>query len=119
MIDDAADFGEFAGSVIERDNCRAVVARDGLFGLTMARECHAALILCDYAMPGFGGEEVMRALQDDADMVDVPRVLMSGHGCPDLRTIPADAFIAKHIDTQSLQRLIRAFTHARKLPMAD
>ena len=119
VIDDDADFGEFVGSIIERENCRAVVARDGLFGLTMARECHAALILCDYLMPGFGGEEVMRALQEDPAMADVPRVLMSGHGCPDLRAIPADAFISKPINTQSLQRLVRAFTHARTLPVAD
>lgn len=119
VIDDDADFVEFVGSIIERENCRAVVATDGLFGLTMARECHAALILCDYSMPGFGGREVMQALQDDPAMADVPRVLMSGYGCPDLRNIPADAFIAKPIDTQSLQRLVRAFTHSRKSPSAD
>ena len=119
VIDDDADFAGFVGSLIECENCRAVVATDGLYGLTMARECHAALILCDYSMPGCGGEEVMRALQDDPAMTDVPRVLMSGHGCPDLRTIPADAFIAKPIDTQSLRRLIRAFTRPRKLPVAD
>ena len=119
VIDDDLEFVEFVGAIIERENCRAVVATDGLFGLTMARECHASLILVDYSMPGLSGEEVMLALQADPAMADVPRVLMSGHGCPDLRAIPADAFIAKPIDTQSLQRLVRAFTHPRKLPVAE
>jgi len=119
VIDDDAEFAEFVGSIIEGENCRAVVATDGLFGLVMARECRAALILCDFAMPGFGGGEVLRALQEDPAMADVPRVLMSGYGCPDLSTIPADAFIAKPINTQSLRRLVRAFTQPRELPAAN
>jgi CheY-like chemotaxis protein len=112
VIDDDPDFVEFIASIIEAENCRAVVATDGFSGLLLARECRAALILCDYAMPAFDGGEVMRALREDPVMADVPRVLMSGHGCPDLRTIPADAFIAKPIDTQSLRRLVRAFTRS-------
>jgi CheY-like chemotaxis protein len=119
VIDDDAEFAEFVGSLIEGENCRAVVATDGLFGLMMARECRAALILCDYAMPGFGGREVMRALHEDPAMTNVPRVLMSGYGCPDLSTIPADAFIAKPINTQSLRRLVRAFTQPRARSVAD
>src|SRR6185436_16888496 len=110
---DDRDFVELIASIIEAENCRAVVATDGFAGLLLARECRAALILCDYAMPAFDGGEVMRALQEDPAMADVPRVLMSGHGCPDLRAIPADAFIAKPIDTHSLQRLLRAFTRAQ------
>ena len=110
VIDDDADFGELISLIIEGAGCRAIVALDGLFGLGLASEVSPALILCDYSMPGLSGEEVLRCLQDDPALADVPRVLMSAYGCPDLRKIPADAFIAKPIDTQSLRRLVRAFT---------
>ena len=119
VIDDDANFVELIASIIEAENCRAVVATDGFSGLLLARECRAALILCDYAMPDFDGGEVLRALKEDPAMADVPRVLMSGHGCPDLRTIPADAFIAKPIDTQSLRRLLRAFTRLQRTSTAE
>src|SRR5687768_16357800 len=76
VIDDDPLFVEFVASIAESENCRAVVATSGLTGLLLARECRASLILCDYAMPGFGGGQVMQALHDDPAMADVPRVLM-------------------------------------------
>jgi CheY-like chemotaxis protein len=118
VIDDDGNFVEFIASIIEGEDCRAVVATDGLSGLILAREIRAALILCDYSMPGFGGAEVFQALQADPATADVPRVLMSGHGCPDLRVVPADAFISKPINTQSLRRLVRAFTGSKKVAVA-
>jgi CheY-like chemotaxis protein len=112
VIDDDPNFVEFIASIIEGENCRCVVATDGLTGLLLAREVRAKLILCDYTMPGLDGGAVFGALRDDPMMTEVPRVLMSGNGCPDLRVIPADAFIAKPIDTQALRRLVRAFTRS-------
>ena len=115
VIDDDADFVQFIASIIEGENCRAIVATDGLSGLILARECSPALVLCDLSMPGFDGAEVLQAMQADPAMSNVPRVLMSGHGCPNLQVIPADAFIAKPINTQSLRRLVRAFIRAQKV----
>ncbi len=117
VIDDDADFVEFVASIIEGAECRAIVAKDGFSGLLLAREVRPTLILCDYSMPGFDGGELLLALQDDPTLAQVPRVLMSGYGCPDLRAIPADAFIAKPINTQSLLRLVRAFTRSPKAAM--
>jgi CheY-like chemotaxis protein len=119
VIDDDAHFAELVASIIEGVDCRAVVATDGISGLRLAREFSPALILCDLMMPGITGAEVLRTLRADPAMADVPRVLMSGYGCPDLRTIPADAFIAKPINTQSLRRLVRAFTRRQSVPVAD
>lgn len=110
VIDDDPDFGELISVIIEDAGCRPIVALDGKFGLDLAAEISPALILCDNSMPGLSGEDVLRLLQDDPALADVPRVMMSGFGCPDLRTVPADAFIAKPINTQSLRRLVRAFT---------
>jgi len=114
VIDDDADFANLVASVIESAGCHSVVATDGLMGLGLAQEISPALILCDFSMPGLSGAEVLQSLQADPAMADVPRVLMSGHGCPDLRAVPADAFIAKPIDTQSLRRLVRAFTRSHR-----
>src|SRR5215203_368931 len=119
VIDDDAHFAELVALIIEDAGCRAVVANEGLHGLGLASEISPALILCDYAMPGLSGGDVMSGLQSNPKMADVARVLMSGYGCPDLQTIPADAFIAKPINTQSLTRLVRAFTQPRNVPTAD
>jgi CheY-like chemotaxis protein len=119
VIDDDPNFVEFIASIIEGENCRCVVATDGLTGLLLAHEVRAKLILCDYMMPGYDGAQVLQALREDPVMKDVPRVLMSGHGCPDLRAVPADAFIAKPIDTQALRRLVRAFTRQRENQLAE
>jgi sigma-B regulation protein RsbU (phosphoserine phosphatase) len=119
VIDDDADFCALMATVIQSEDCQAVVATDGLSGLRLVREFSPDLVLCDYSMPDIDGAEVFRILQSDSEMEDVPRVLMSGHGCPDLRLIPADAFIAKPINTQSLRRLIRAFTRSRAASMAN
>jgi CheY-like chemotaxis protein len=114
VIDDDPNFVEFVASIIEVENCRCVVATDGLTGYLLARETRADLVLCDYTMPGgFDGGAVMRALRDDPATQNVPRVLMSGYGCPDLKAIPADAFIEKPINTQSVLRLVRAFLSSR------
>jgi CheY-like chemotaxis protein len=118
LIDDDADFAELMAAVIESAGCQVVVATDGLMGLGLAREISPDLILCDWSMPGLDGADILQMLQLDPAMEDVPRVLMSGHGCPDLRAIPADAFIAKPIDTQSLRRLLRAFTRSQGVPRA-
>lgn len=115
VIDDDRQFVELIASLIESEHCRAIVATDGFSGLLLAREVRPRLVLCDYVMPGLDGEHVLEALRDDPVTADVPRVLMSGHGCPDLRKIPADAFIAKPIDTQALRRLVRAFTRREPL----
>lgn len=116
VIDDDPQFVEFVAGIVEGEHCRAVVATDGLCGVLLAGEIRPKLIICDYLMPGLDGEHVLQALRDDPKTADVPRVLMSGHGCPDLKRIPADAFIAKPIDTLALRRLVRAFTRSRAVP---
>ena len=119
VIDDDSDFVEFLAAIIEGAGCRAISATDGFSGMMLAVEVRPSLILCDYSMPDIDGGEVLRALHDDPSMAEVPRVLMSGYGCPDLRAIPADAFIAKPIDTHSLRRLVRAFTRSQSPALAE
>ena len=115
VIDDDAAFAYFVASIIHCAEYHGVVATDGAEGLRLARTISPALVLCDLSMPGLGGVEVLRMLRDDPITADVPRILMSGFGCPDLRAIPADAFIAKPVDTQALRRLLRAFTKSREV----
>jgi CheY-like chemotaxis protein len=113
VIDDDAAFAYFVASVIHGEDYRSVVATSGGEGLRIARTELPHLILCDLSMPGLGGVEVFRMLRDDPVTTHIPRVLMSGFGCPDLTVVPADAFIAKPIDTPAVRRLVQAFTRSR------
>ena len=119
VIDDDADFAALVASMIESPHCRAVVATDGFAGLSLAQALCPSLILCDLSMPDFGGDEIMRKLQADPEMAHVPRVLLSGYGCPDLRTVPANAFIGKPFNVEFLRRLVDGFTRPQEVRLVD
>lgn len=113
VIDDDVAFAYLMASIIDSAEYRAVIATEGIEGVRLAREIVPALVLCDLSMPGLGGVEVLRLLRDDPATAQVPRVLMSGYGCPNLQGVAADAFIAKPIKPDALRRLVRAFTKPR------
>ena len=113
VIDDDVSFAYLTASFIDCAEYRAVIATDGTEGVRLAREISPALVLCDLSMPGLGGVEVLRLLQDNPATADIPRVLMSGYACPSLRGVAADAFIAKPFKPESVRRLVRTFTRPR------
>ncbi len=115
VIDDDAAFAYFVASIIHCAEYCTAVATDGAEGLRLARSILPALVLCDLSMSGLDGVQVLQMLRDDPITANVPRILMSGFVRPDLRAIPADAFIAKPVDTPSLRRLVRAFTKPRAI----
>ena len=52
-------------------------AADGRSGLIAARRARPALIFLDLGLPDFGGEEILEALKNDADLHDVPVALVT------------------------------------------
>jgi len=119
VVDDDVSFAYLTASIIDCAEYRAVIATDGTEAVRMAREITPALVLCDLSMPGLGGVEVLRLLQDDPSTANIPRVLMSGYACPSLRGVAADAFIAKPFKPEALRRLVRAFTQPRAIQVVQ
>jgi CheY-like chemotaxis protein len=80
VIDDSATILKVVQLVLTKAGFRVETAADGEAGITAARQCEPDLILLDFVMPRMNGYQVCRALAADADLCEVPVVLMSAKG---------------------------------------
>lgn len=56
------------------------VARDSVLGVSKTKESKPDLILLDIVIPNMNGFEVLRLLKKDADVSDIPVVILSNLG---------------------------------------
>jgi signal transduction histidine kinase/CheY-like chemotaxis protein len=77
VIDDDAEARDLLIRNLEVDGLRVVAADDGDEGLRLARAGRPALIILDILMPGRDGWSVLRELQEDEWLRDVPVVMVS------------------------------------------
>ncbi|WP_165359680.1 response regulator [Lichenibacterium minor] len=77
VIDDDADQRILMTRFLHREGFRVQVAADGRKGIELARALHPRSILLDVMMPGIDGWSVLSALKTDADLVDIPVVMVT------------------------------------------
>jgi CheY-like chemotaxis protein len=80
VIDDSPTILKVVQLVLSKAGFHITVAPDGEQGLASAREERPDLILLDFVMPRMNGYQVCRALAGDAELRDIPVVLMSAKG---------------------------------------
>lgn len=79
VVDDGQENRDFIVEyILKPNNFEALIARDGMEGLEMARQYHPDLILLDWQMPRMNGLQVIEAL--NAEQMEIPIVLMTFHG---------------------------------------
>lgn len=90
----------------------AISAEDGKVGVEKARTEHPDLILCDVMMPELDGFGVLRALQEDARLAEIPFIFLTAKGeKDDLRSgmqLGADAYLTKPVANADLIRAIES-----------
>ena len=83
VIDDTETLRDFVRRNVVREpipHLQIVSAADGAEGLRTVRSaCSQILILLDYSLPDFNGDEVCRRLLDDDATREIPVIMMSGH----------------------------------------
>jgi CheY-like chemotaxis protein len=91
-----------------RRGCTALVAVDGLEGVSLARSAQPDLILMDLGLPGIDGWEATKRLKDSTDTRHIPVIVLSAHAMTNDREI-ALAAGADEFDTKPVQfeRLIQ------------
>lgn len=113
VADDEPAVLEVLGQVVEDLGHEVVKARDGEEALELARECRPHLVVTDHMMPRLSGVELCRRLKRDADLQDVPVILLSAvlpQGAPE-----ADAFLHKPFEITDFEALIhRSLANAPK-----
>lgn len=104
VADDEPAVLEVLSQVVEDLGHEVVKARDGEEALELARACRPHLVVTDHMMPRLSGVELCRRLKRDADLKDVPVILLSAvlpQGAPE-----AHAFLHKPFEITDFEALI-------------
>jgi len=90
---------------------RVVTAADGSAVLDVVARERPDLVLLDLAMPGLDGFEVMRILKSDADLADIPIVLVTAAGDEESRSrgieLGAEDYVTKPYRVFEIQQRVR------------
>lgn len=84
IIDDDEAICRALGTFLRTQRHEVAIAKDGKSGLAAALE-KPDLIICDIAMPGLGGHDVLTALRQDKRLEETPFIFFSG--CADRDSI--------------------------------
>jgi len=78
LIDDDPDFVKASKAVLEfRGDYEVITASDGVVGLQMAKEAKPDLIILDVIMPAKDGFTTARQLKEDAELQDIPILMLT------------------------------------------
>lgn len=118
LIDDEPEVVETVKFLLGLKNFEVVDARDGVEGLTKAKEEKPDLILLDIMLPNINGYEVCANLKRDPETSDIPVLFMTARDDTDsvIRAHRAGAndYIVKPFSTTVLFNKINKHLAARK-----
>jgi DNA-binding response OmpR family regulator len=77
VADDADDILALVDAVLSRTGYAVLSASDGEAALDLIRQRRPALAVLDVSMPKLDGLEVLRRVRDDADLAEMPVILLS------------------------------------------
>jgi CheY-like chemotaxis protein len=110
VIEDNVDAGQTLADLLALHGHEVRVATGGRAGITLARELHPDVIVCDIGLPDVDGYEVARTLRADAALRSTRLVALTGYAQPeDVRRATEagfDAHVAKPPDPAHLDRLL-------------
>jgi two-component system sensor histidine kinase/response regulator len=111
VAEDSVTQAEQLKRVLENDGFRVSVARDGRKALAALRTHKPTLVITDITMPEMDGYELCRRIRLDADLADLPVILLTSLSDPEdvFRGLQcgADNFITKPYEPNYLVTRIR------------
>jgi CheY-like chemotaxis protein len=103
VIDDDRVVRDLLLRFLEKEGFHVVTASDGNEGLRLAREVRPNLITLDIVMPGLDGWGVLKGLKADADLANIPVMMITIVDNPGLgRSLGAVEYLTKPIDWRRL-----------------
>lgn len=100
-----------------RDDMTVFVAADGAEALDYLREATPDLLLLDLKMPGVGGLDVLRAMQGDARLSQIPVVVLttstSTHDAEAAYRLGASAYLVKPLQPQEFRQKMQRISSYR------
>ena len=80
IVEDELDIAELVALHLEREGCRTTIFGDGESGLAGVRSSPPDLVILDLMLPGRDGFEVCREIRRDAELDQVPILILSARG---------------------------------------
>ena len=112
IIDDDLQINHLVGEFLRRHGYTVVCATTGEQGLASALVERPDLIVCDLAMPGMNGLEVITKIRQDKTISGIPVIFLSAyHDREHVRqtmNLGADDFIAKPVELQEVLDAVSA-----------
>jgi CheY-like chemotaxis protein len=113
LVEDDDDIRSLMEAVLDDEGYSVCSAENGYRGLEVARARHPVLILLDLMMPVMNGWEFRAHQKKDADLADIPVVVVSAAGQESVVSLGAAAFLPKPFDVDSLVRAVRQHAGCR------
>jgi len=108
VVDDDSSVRNLLGRTLEGEGYRVITASNGIDALTLARQHKPQAITLDVMMPKLDGWGALRALKADAELRDIPVIMVTvlnerGMAIP----LGAADFVTKPVDRQRLTTILR------------
>jgi len=116
IVDDDRNFRETLRELLADAGYQTIVATNAEEAITLLQTATPDLTLCDWKMPGGGGEQFLKSLQSEGQLINMPVVILTAHGtgpnAMQAMQLGAYDFITKPLDIdQALATVARAIRH--------
>ena len=119
VVEDEPEAAELVESILVREGCEVLHARDGATALELARELpQPDLVLLDLELPIMDGRALLESLRSDPSISGIPVVVISS--APDAATVRATDNVGKAKLLDGLARVLKRLRgDEEQAPAAD
>jgi CheY-like chemotaxis protein len=115
VVEDEPEAAELVETILLREGCEVLHARDGATALELARELpQPDLVLLDLELPVMDGRALLERMRSDPSISGIPVVVLSG--APDATTIHATDNVGKAKLVEGLTRILKRLRGEEDLP---
>lgn len=97
IIDDDEFTLDIYSTLLAKQDCAIVLAREGQMGLLLARECRPAVIILDLVLPEVGGLDVLRELKGEPETCDIPVFVLTNFASDECRKTARESGAEQYI----------------------
>jgi DNA-binding NtrC family response regulator len=111
IVDDERNLRESLSEALSQVGYEVLTAANGREGYAIIQQQEVDLLLCDWRMPEIDGAALLKLLQDEGRLVDLPTLIITAHGTSnnaiDAIQLGAYDFVTKPFDLDDVLATIR------------
>ena len=123
VVDDSITVRRVTQRLLQREGYRVALAADGLQALERLQEERPALVLSDIEMPRMDGFDLARNIRADESLADLPIIMITSRIAEKHREhakqLGVNHYLGKPYSEEELLRLVRSYTSAEVIPLAE